>query len=73
MQSAKHVLGIEGGGTKTEWVFVESAKQEETVRSQGVLPASNLKLSSDLELTHLFEVLPREPTHVGAFLAGCGT
>ena len=73
MQSAKHVLGIEGGGTKTEWVFLESANQEETVRSQGLLPASNLKLSSDLALTHLFDVLPREATHVGAFLAGCGT
>ncbi len=69
MQSANRVLGIDGGGTKTEWVLLEG----HTVLEQGVLPASNLKLVSDPGLKAIFEAMPREATHVGAFLAGCAT
>ena len=73
MERPKLVLGIEGGGTKTEWVLVEHSGSGETLRDQGALPASNLRLISDDGLTNLLSVLPREATHVGAFLAGCGT
>ena len=66
----KRVLGIEGGGTKTEWLFVDESGSP--VRS-GVLPASNLRLVSDAFLEELFRVLPADPTHVGVFLAGCAT
>lgn len=67
MQSEKpRVLGIEGGGTKTEWVLLDSG----VLIDRGVLPASNLQLISDSALAQLFEVLPRDVTHVGVFLAG---
>ena len=67
MQSEKpRVLGIEGGGTKTEWVLIESG----VLIDRGVLPASNLQLTADPALAQLFAVLPREVTHVGVFLAG---
>ena len=66
----KRVLGIEGGGTKTEWLFADESGV--AVRS-GVLPPSNLRLVSDARLEELFRVLPAEPTHVGVFLAGCAT
>ena len=62
-------LGIEGGGTKTEWILLDG---ERTVDG-GKLPASNMRLADDAQLARLFSVLPREVTHVGAFLAGCAT
>lgn len=70
MQSPKRILGIEGGGTKTEWVLLD---EDGATLGQGALPASNLRLISDAALGQLFSVLPREATHVGAFLAGCAT
>jgi N-acetylmuramic acid 6-phosphate etherase len=63
------VLGIEGGGTKTEWVVVEG---DQVVQS-GLLPQSNLRLNTDEQLAQLFSVMPRDVSHVGAFLAACGT
>lgn len=67
MQSEKpRVLGIEGGGTKTEWVLLESGVPVD----RGVLPASNLQLTPDPALGQLFDVLPRDVTDVGVFLAG---
>ena len=66
MQSEKpRVLGIEGGGTKTEWALVADG----VLLDRGVLAASNLKLTSDETLANLFSVMPGEVTHVGAFLA----
>jgi N-acetylmuramic acid 6-phosphate etherase len=63
------ILGIEGGGTKTEWVLL----QDNSVVQQGLLPQSNLRLNTDDELTQLFSAMPRAVSHVGAFLAACGT
>ncbi|EDY16336.1 glucokinase regulatory-like protein [Chthoniobacter flavus Ellin428] len=70
MESPKRILGIEGGGTKTNWVLLNGGG---AVLREGVLSASNLQLISDEALTSLLSVLPRDATHVGAFLAGCGT
>jgi len=70
MESPKRILGIEGGGTKTEWVLLSD---DGTVLRQGALAASNLRLITDDALIRLFSVLPPEATHVGAFLAGCAT
>src|SRR4051794_34191736 len=71
---SKRVLGIEGGGTKTEWFLAEQRGPGELrVLDRGMLPASNVKLTSDAQLAALFSVMPREATHVGAFLAGCAT
>jgi N-acetylmuramic acid 6-phosphate etherase len=70
MQSEKpRILGIEGGGTKTEWVLVVDG----VPLDRGVLAGSNLKLVTDDFLAHLFSVLPRGATHVGTFLAGTAT
>lgn len=68
MESSKRVLGIEGGGTKTEWVLLADG----ALLDHGSLSASNLKLISNEALLRLFSVLP-QATHVGAFLAGCAT
>src|SRR5687767_9560165 len=73
MQSAKRVLGVEGGGTKTEWVHVAIRDDGEELLGEGRLTASNLKLITDDALRALFSVLPKDVTHVGVYLAGCGT
>ena len=69
MESPKRVLGIEGGGTKTDWLLLSEGK----VVSRGQLPGSNLRLTSDETLGHLFASLPQDVSHAGVFLAGCGT
>src|SRR2546428_362614 len=71
--SKKLVLGIEGGGTKTEWVFIAHEGDTQKIVDRGMLPAANLKLIEPEALVWMFRVLPTNPTHVGAFLAGCGT
>jgi N-acetylmuramic acid 6-phosphate etherase len=70
MESPKRILGIEGGGTKTDWILLGG---DGAVLRQGALPASNLRLISDEALGRLFSVLPEDADHVGAFLAGCAT
>lgn len=81
--AAKFVLGIEGGGSKTEWVYLNYPDPETVadarflspaspnIISNGQLPPSNLKLTSDAELKMMFRLLPEKPTHVGIYLAGC--
>jgi N-acetylmuramic acid 6-phosphate etherase len=69
MESRKRVLGIEGGGTKTDWVLLDGDR----VVRDGALPAANLRLVTDTQLAQIFSVLPGDATHVGAFLAGCVT
>ena len=73
MNHPRRILGIEGGGTKTDWVLLAVENGRETLVEQGALAASNLRLIDDAALTRLFSVLPAEATHVGAFLAGCAT
>jgi N-acetylmuramic acid 6-phosphate etherase len=66
--SPRRVLGVEGGGTKTEWALLDETGRE---FRKGALPAANLRLISDRELLEVLRVLPAEATHVGVFLAGC--
>jgi N-acetylmuramic acid 6-phosphate etherase len=66
--TSKLVLGIEGGGTKTEWVLL--SPDGATIK-HGVLPAANLRLISDDALGRMFHALPPDATHVGVLLAGC--
>jgi len=63
------VLGIEGGGTKTEWLLVADGK----VVGEGRLPGANLRLISDSALGAMFRELSHEAARVGVFLAGCAT
>ncbi|MDQ6625928.1 MAG: N-acetylmuramic acid 6-phosphate etherase [Verrucomicrobiota bacterium] len=65
----KRVLGVDGGGTKTEWTLLDGDGSQ---LASGVLPAANLQLITDEALEQMFRVLP-DATHVGVFLAGCGS
>lgn len=67
------VLGVDGGGTKTEWTLYEYQKGEGNLIREGRLPASNVKLVSEDALINILLRTPSEATHVGVFLAGCGT
>lgn len=66
----KRALGIEGGGTKTEWVYLDDSG---VPSCSGTLPAANLRLITDDALERIFRVLPAHLTHLGVFLAGCAT
>ena len=66
----RRVLGVDGGGTKTEWVLLSGNGD---YLKGGIFPAANLRLISDDALGRMFEALPRQATHVGVFLAGCGS
>lgn len=65
------VLGVEGGGTKTEWVLL--SLPENKILRQGSLPAANFKLISRDALERILHLLPGSADRVGIFLAGCVT
>lgn len=67
---ARRILGVEGGGTKTDWVLLDEAGN---TLNEGQLPSANLKLSTHEQLLQIFRVLPQAITHAGIFLAGCLT
>jgi N-acetylmuramic acid 6-phosphate etherase len=67
------ILGVEGGGTKTDWVLVRSDGTKSEVIDSGQMPAANLLLISDDHLTNLLRQLPQEVDRAGVFLAGCKT
>ncbi len=79
MSAVEPILGVEGGGTKTAWVLVETVAggadpgSQWTILDQGKLPPSNLRLTSVERLREIFAGLPREVDRAGVFLAGCGT
>lgn len=64
-------LGVEGGGTKTEWVLL-SLPGNIVVR-RGSLPPANFKLISREALDRILKLLPRDVAHAGIYLAGCAT
>ncbi|MGI8480641.1 MAG: N-acetylmuramic acid 6-phosphate etherase [Chthoniobacterales bacterium] len=69
----QRILGVDGGGTKTAWILLESSGSESRVLDQGKLPASNFRLTSGEHLRAIFNELPREVDRAGIFLAGCVT
>lgn len=74
MSAAKElVIGVEGGGTKTEWIHLSRENGESVILRTGRLPAANFKLIQEDALVRLLHSLPAEATHVGVFLAGCGS
>lgn len=64
----RRVLGVDGGGTKTEWALLSGSG---LLIGSGVLPAANLRLTSDEALSRMFHALSADATHVGVYLAGC--
>ena len=72
MDPGEKILGVEGGGTKTAWVLVESAGNELRILNQGKLPPSNFRLVTLDRLRTVFLQLPKQIDRAGVFLAGCG-
>ena len=60
-------LGVEGGGTKTEWVLL-SLPGKIVVRS-GSLPPANFKLITHDALERILKLLPGHAAHAGVYLA----
>jgi N-acetylmuramic acid 6-phosphate etherase len=81
VSAGERILGVEGGGTKTAWVLVETAALEAQsepgsqfrILDQGKLPPSNLRLTTPERLREIFAELPRQIDRAGVFLAGCST
>jgi N-acetylmuramic acid 6-phosphate etherase len=79
VKPGERILGVEGGGTKTAWVLVEtSAGAADTgsqwqVLDQGKLPPSNFRLETPDRLRAIFRDLPNRLDRAGIFLAGVAT
>ena len=79
MERSEKILGLEGGGTKTAWVLVETrAGAADTgsqwqVLDQGKLPPSNFRLETPDRLRAIFRDLPNRLDRAGIFLAGVAT
>ena len=77
MKPGERILGVEGGGTKTAWVLVETVADtpgsEFRILEQGKLQASNFRLTAPERLRTIFAELPTQIDRAGVFLAGCGT
>ena len=67
------ILGVEGGGSKTDWVLVRQRNGSTQITESGKLPAGNFILLSEQELRDLLVQLPKDVPRVGVFLAGCKT
>ena len=77
MKPGERILGVEGGGTKTAWVLVETVADtpglEFRILEQGKLQASNFRLTAPERLRAILAKLPTQIDRAGVFLAGCGT
>src|SRR5260370_40613871 len=79
MKPGERIIGVEGGGTKTAWVLVETVAGsgdpgwEFRIIDQGKLPPSNFRLTTPERLRAIFAVLPKQLDRAGVFLAGCAT
>jgi N-acetylmuramic acid 6-phosphate etherase len=77
VKPGERILGVEGGGTKTAWVLVETVADtpgwEFRILEQGKLPASNFRLTAPERLRAILAELPKRIDRAGVFLAGCAT
>ena len=77
MKPGERILGVEGGGTKTAWVLVETVADtpgsEFRILEQGKLQASNFRLTAPERLHAILAELPTRIDCAGVFLAGCAT
>jgi N-acetylmuramic acid 6-phosphate etherase len=76
VKPGERILGVEGGGTKTAWVVVETVSRESgadfSILDHGRLPPSNFRLTAPERLRTILAELPRQIDRAGVFLAGCG-
>jgi N-acetylmuramic acid 6-phosphate etherase len=77
VKPGERILGVEGGGTKTAWVLVETVADtpgsEFRILEQGKLPSSNFRLTAPERLRAILTELPTQIDRAGVFLAGCAT
>jgi N-acetylmuramic acid 6-phosphate etherase len=77
VKPGERILGVEGGGTKTAWVLVETVADtpgsEFRVLENGKLQASNFRLTAPERLRTILAELPTQIDRAGVFLAGCAT
>ncbi len=79
MKPGERILGVEGGGTKTAWVLVETLTGADApgcefrIIDQGKLPPSNFRLTTSKRLRLILAELPKQIDLAGVFLAGCAT
>jgi N-acetylmuramic acid 6-phosphate etherase len=77
VKHCERILGVEGGGTKTAWVLVETVADtsglEFRILEQGKLQASNFRLTAPERLRTILAELPMQIDRAGVFLAGCAT
>jgi len=77
VKPGERILGVEGGGTKTAWVLVETVvnafSAEFCILRQGKLPPSNFRLTAPQRLRAILAELPKQIDRAGVFLAGCAT
>jgi N-acetylmuramic acid 6-phosphate etherase len=77
VKPGERILGVEGGGTKTAWVLVETVAEtsglEFRILERGKLHSSNFRLTAPERLRAILAELPKQIDRAGVFLAGCGT
>jgi N-acetylmuramic acid 6-phosphate etherase len=77
MKPGERILGVEGGGTKTAWVLVETVADTRDpdfrILDSGKLPPSNFRLTTPERLRAILAELPKQIDRAGVFLAGCAT
>jgi N-acetylmuramic acid 6-phosphate etherase len=79
VKPGERILGVEGGGTKTAWVLVETVAGigdpgwEARILDHGKLPPSNFRLTAPERLRAILAELPKQIDRAGVFLAGCAT
>jgi N-acetylmuramic acid 6-phosphate etherase len=79
VKPGERILGVEGGGTKTAWMLVETLTGADAtgcefrVIDQGKLPPSNFRLTTSERLRLILAELPKQIDLAGVFLAGCAT
>ena len=71
--SKQIILGIDGGATKTEWALCEMKSRTLHPVEVGRMGPGSMELLDAEALQPLRDVLPRQASHVGVFLAGCAT
>jgi hypothetical protein len=68
-QTPTRILGIEGGGTKTDWVYTEEGQ----ILKHGKFGTGNMRLIDDKTLLDYFQQMPAADDAVDVYLAGCIT
>jgi N-acetylmuramic acid 6-phosphate etherase len=67
------ILGIDGGATKTDWSLCERTADTLSPLEEGRLGPGSMKLLETAALRRVLDVLPRQASYVGLYLAGCAT